>query len=73
VNYCKLVTNLVSNSVKFMSSEREKKIFIQLKRKDGKIELSIEDTGIGISKEHLPHLFERFYVAEDNTIQLPAI
>ena len=62
-----LVTNLVSNSVKFMSSEREKKIFIQLKRKDGKIELSIEDTGIGISKEHLPHLFERFYVAEDNS------
>ena len=28
---------------------------------DGKIELMIRDTGVGITPEHLPHVFEKFF------------
>ena len=54
-----LVTNLVSNAMKYIANER--KIFIGLKEKNGKAELKISDTGIGISGKDLPHVFKRFY------------
>ncbi len=60
-----LITNLVSNSVKYMFDERVKKIIIKLIRKNDKIEISIEDTGIGISQQNLTHLFTRFYRVKD--------
>ncbi len=60
-----LITNLLSNSVKYMHNGGEKKIAITLIRNSGSIELSVSDTGIGISSEDLPHIFERFYRAKN--------
>jgi PAS domain S-box-containing protein len=54
----KIVLNLLSNAYKFtMKGE----IVISLKKKNGFIELTVSDTGIGIRENELPKLFERFY------------
>lgn len=51
-----LVTILVDNAIKY--SPKGKKI--EIKTKPGG-ELEVEDHGIGISKNELPHIFDRFY------------
>jgi CheY-like chemotaxis protein len=50
--------NLLSNAIKFTPSGG--KIQITLDRVDSLAEVSIEDTGIGIQPEFLPHVFDRF-------------
>jgi len=53
------VVNLLDNAVK--NREAERKIRVEVARKDGEIIISVRDQGRGIAKEHLPRLFERFY------------
>ena len=50
--------NLLSNAVKFTS--RGGKVQVRLARVNSHVELSVADTGVGISSEFLPHVFERF-------------
>jgi CheY-like chemotaxis protein len=57
--------NLLTNAVKF--TPRGGKITLQLLRVNSRIEISIHDTGIGISPEFLPHLFERFRQADSSS------
>jgi signal transduction histidine kinase len=54
-----VLANLLSNALIYTPVEGE--IRVNVRRVDGSIELSVSDTGPGISDEDLPHLFERFY------------
>jgi two-component system phosphate regulon sensor histidine kinase PhoR len=51
--------NLVDNAVRFTPDGGE--VAIDAHRLDGSVEVIVADTGVGISPEHLPRLFERFY------------
>jgi len=51
--------NLLDNAVKYSCEHGE--ITLQARQRDQQVVLSVGDNGIGISKEDLPRVFERFY------------
>jgi two-component system phosphate regulon sensor histidine kinase PhoR len=53
------MVNLIGNAIKY--SREKSKIQINAVKTASGVSLSIKDSGIGISKKHLPRLFERFY------------
>jgi signal transduction histidine kinase/CheY-like chemotaxis protein len=53
-----VVWNLLANAIKF--TPRGGKVQIVLERASSNVQLSVSDTGKGISPEFLPHVFERF-------------
>ncbi|MDT3425530.1 signal transduction histidine kinase [Paenibacillus forsythiae] len=54
--------NLLHNSIKFTPPGGT--ITITARPMDTEVEVRVSDTGTGISKEDLPHIFERFYKAD---------
>ena len=51
--------NLIDNAVKY--SDPGSLIAVQAGKEDGQVVIKVKDQGVGIAKEHLPRLFERFY------------
>lgn len=62
-----IVTNLVDNAINYTPDGGE--IHITLSAKNGNLVTSVRDTGIGITKENLEKIFDRFYRAEDEFVQ----
>lgn len=52
-----VISNFVNNAIKFTS---EGSIHVGYRMKGKELELYVQDTGIGIAEEQLPHIFERF-------------
>ncbi len=57
------VVNLIVNAIRYSTEGSEIKISAAAKSdtNDSRIVIQVEDSGVGIGKEHLPRLFERFY------------
>jgi PAS domain S-box-containing protein len=57
-----VVTNYLSNGIKYSKGTSE--VELRLKEDDRNIIVSVKDNGLGISKDQLPYIFNRFFRAE---------
>jgi PAS domain S-box-containing protein len=55
-----VITNLLSNALKFIPSDRNPRIRIWAERRDGQVRLCIADDGIGIKPEYHERIFRMF-------------
>ncbi len=59
-----VIYNLLDNAVKF--SERNSEIELETAEKHGKCVVTVRDHGCGIPKDHLTHIWDRFYKADSS-------
>lgn len=63
-----VVWNLLTNAVKF--TPKGGKIQVQVQRIDSHVEIVVRDSGVGISQEFLPYVFDRFRQADASTTRI---
>lgn len=58
-----MLGNLIANALNF--TPRGGRVTIAAAHVDSRVQLQVRDTGVGISAEQLPHVFEKFYQARN--------
>jgi signal transduction histidine kinase len=65
-----VLDNLLSNALKYTPAGGQ--VSIRLGEQDGRVWVEVQDSGIGIPKESIPHLYEKFYrVPRPETDEIP--
>ena len=63
-NLEKLITILLDNAVKYTEKDGKVSLSLSLSKSNKYLIIKVKDTGVGISKKDLPHIFGRFYRAD---------
>lgn len=63
-----IVWNLLTNAVKF--TPKGGRIQVKVQRINSHVEIIVSDSGVGINKEFLPYVFDRFRQADASTTRL---
>jgi two-component system heavy metal sensor histidine kinase CusS len=59
VLFRRALVNLITNALRFTPSGG--RVTVSLQHRDGASEIAVADTGCGISSQHLPNVFDRFF------------
>ena len=60
-----VLTQLISNSIKYGAEDRERVLEVFAEEKDHQVQLHVRDNGIGISEADLPRIFEKSFTGEN--------
>ena len=66
-----VVINLLTNAVKY--SPKANKVLIEIEEKEKILQVSIRDFGVGIPKQHLSKVFERYYRVQDHAVSFQGL
>ena len=64
------LSNLIGNAIKY--SPVSKNLYVRLKKQTEKIIIEVEDTGLGIPKEQINLIFEKFYRVKSKENETPS-
>src|SRR5579875_433112 len=59
----RVITNLLANAIKYTPSGGW--VRVEVSKNGTEVHLAVEDSGVGIPPDHLPHIFDRFYRVPD--------
>jgi two-component system phosphate regulon sensor histidine kinase PhoR len=62
-----ILINLMTNAIKYSAPGSQ--VRIRVRGEGGTVRFEVSDQGVGIRKEHLPRLFEKFYRADDPVVR----
>jgi two-component system phosphate regulon sensor histidine kinase PhoR len=63
--FSQALLNLLSNAVKY--SEDDRRIKLKAARSNSRLEVSVTDSGIGIPRQEMGRIFDKFYRADDTS------
>ncbi|MFN0082629.1 MAG: chemotaxis protein CheB [Ferruginibacter sp.] len=66
-----VIINLLTNAVKYSLNAKE--VFIDVKEKDGEILVAVKDGGLGISKQNLDKIFDKYFRVEEHAIEFQGL
>ena len=63
----RIVTNILENAIKY--TPEQGRVTVSAMAQNGRVQIVVKDSGIGISEKDLPHIFERFYRCDRSRTQ----
>jgi two-component system phosphate regulon sensor histidine kinase PhoR len=68
VHFVNMLSNLIDNALKYSKEEEPAELFIHTENKKRTIVISVRDNGIGMTKETLSRIFDKFYRAHTGNV-----
>ncbi|MEX1187908.1 MAG: HAMP domain-containing sensor histidine kinase [Bacteroidia bacterium] len=62
-----ILTNLISNAIRYRHPARVPEVMIKVHRDDSILRITVADNGMGINEKHLGKIFEMFYRTSDHS------